>query len=53
MAHFVEINQDPLPYSILQYIGRVAALKLESRNCLRYLQATLIMGGEWLVLELM
>ena len=32
MAHFVEINQDPLPYSILQYIGRVAALKLESRN---------------------
>ena len=30
---------------MLQYIGRVATPKLVSRNCLRYLQTTLIMGG--------
>ena len=36
------------PYSMLQYIGRVATPKLVSRNCLRYLQTTLIMGGgDW------
>ena len=38
----------PFPYSMLQYIGRVAAPKLVLRNCLRYLQTTLIMwGGNW------
>ena len=35
----------PLPYSMLQDIGRVATPKLVSTNCLRYLQTTLIMGG--------
>ena len=45
MVHFAEINQAPPPYSILQYIDRVATPKLVSRNCLRYLQTTLIMGG--------
>ena len=44
MAHFAEINQAPSPYSMLQRIGRVATLKLVPRNCLRYLQTTLIMG---------
>ena len=40
------------PYSMLQYIGRVATPKLVSRNCLRYLQTTLIMRGGGLVSEL-
>ena len=31
---------------MLQDIGRVAAPKLVPRNCLRYLQTTLIMEGE-------
>ena len=36
----------PSPYSMLQDIGRVATLKLVSRNrYLRYLQTTLIFGG--------
>ena len=43
----------PSPYSMLQYIGRVATPKLVSRNCLRYLQTTLIMGGGGLVSEFM
>ena len=48
MVHFAEINQPPPSYSMLQYIGRVATPKLVSRNCLRYLQTTLIMGGgDW------
>ena len=34
------------PYSVLQYIGRVATPKLVARNCLRYLQTTLIVGVE-------
>ena len=38
-------NQAPLPYSVLQYIGRVATPKLVPRNCFRYLQTTLIIGG--------
>ena len=49
MVHFAEINQAPPPYSMLQYIGRVATPKLVSPNCLRYLQTTLIMGGGGLV----
>ena len=53
MVHFVEINQASSPYSMLQHIGRVATLKLVPRNCLRYLQTTLIMGGESLVSEFM
>ena len=53
MDHFAEINQAPPPYSILQYIGRVAIPKLVSRNCLRYLQTTLMMGGGELVSEFM
>ena len=53
MVHFAEINQAPPPYSMLQYIGRVATPKLVSRNCLRYLQTTLIMGGGELVSEFM
>ena len=53
MVHFAEINQAPPPYSILQYIDRVATPKLVSRNCLRYLQTTLIMGGGGLVSEFM
>ena len=53
MAHFAEINQDLPPYSMLQHIGRVATLKLVPRNCLRYLQTTLIMGEGGLVSEFM
>ena len=53
MVHFAEINQPPPSYSMLQYIGRVATPKLVSRNCLRYLQTTLIMGGGGLVSEFM
>ena len=41
------------PYSKLPDIGRVATPKLVSRNCLRYLQATLVMGGGGLVSEFM
>ena len=48
MVNFAEINQAPPPYSMLQDIGRVATLKLVPRDCLRYLQTTLIMGeGDW------
>ena len=39
--------------SLLQYIGRVATPELVPRNCLRYLQATLIMGDGELVSEFM
>ena len=38
---------------MLQDIGRVATPKLVSRNYLRYLQTTLIMGGRGLVSEFM
>ena len=44
MVHFAEINQVPPPYSMSQFIGRIATPKLVPRNCLRYLQTTLIMG---------
>ena len=48
MVYLVKINQTPSPYSVLQYIGRVATVKLVPRNCLRYLQTTLIMWGvDW------
>ena len=48
MVLFAEINQAPTPYSMLQYIGSVATPKLVPRNCLKYLQTTLIMGeGDW------
>ena len=53
MVHFAEINQAPSPYSMLQDIGRVATPKLVPRNCLRYLQTTLIMGRGGLVSEFM
>ena len=43
MVHFADINQTPSSYSMLQDIGRVATPKLVLRNCLRYLQTTLIM----------
>ena len=45
IAHFTEINQALSPYSVLQHIDRVAAPKFVPRNCLRYLQTPLIMGG--------
>ena len=32
MAHFVEIDQAPSPYSMLQHIGRVATPKHIARN---------------------
>ena len=48
MVHFAEINQTPFLYSMLPYIGRVATPKLLPRNCLIYLQTTLIIvGGDW------
>ena len=53
MIHFAGVNQAPSPYSMLQYIARVATPKLVSRNCLRYLQTSLIMGGGGLVTEFM
>ena len=53
MVHFEDINQAPSPYSMLQDFGRVATPKLVLRNCLRYLQTTLIMGGGGLVSEFM
>ena len=40
-------------YSMLQHIGRVAKPKVAARNCLRYLQTTLIMSGGGLVSEFM
>ena len=53
MLHFAEINQASSPYSMLQDIGRVATPNLVPRNCLRYLQTTLIMGEGGLVSEFM
>ena len=48
MAHFAEINQVSSPYLMLQYIGEVTSTRLVPRNCLRYLQTTLMMeGGDW------
>ena len=47
MVHFVEIIQAPPPPL------KLATPKLVSRNCLRYLQTTLIMGGGELVSEFM
>ena len=48
MVRFADINQAPSPYSMLQDIERVATPKLVPRNCLSYLQTTLIMrGGDW------
>ena len=43
MLHFLEINQGPLQYSMLQPLRRAATPKLSPRNYLRYLQTTLIM----------
>ena len=43
----------PSSYSILDHIGRGATKKLVLRNCLRYLQTTLIMEGGRLVSEFM
>ena len=48
MVYLAEINHAPSFYSTLQCIGRVAIPKLVPRNCLRYLQTTLkIGGGHW------
>ena len=48
MLDFTEINQTPPLYSVMQNIGREATSKLSTRNCLKYLQTTLIMGeGGW------
>ena len=44
MVHFGEINQSAPLYSMLHNIRKAAAPKLVPRNCLRYFQATLIMG---------
>ena len=53
-VHFSEMSQSPsLSYSMFQHNGRVATPKLVPRNCPRYLQATLIMGGGRLVSESM
>ena len=53
MVHLAEINQTPPPYLMLQYVGRVVTLELVPRNCLRYLQRPLTMGGRGLVSEFM
>ena len=53
MVHLAEITQIPSLYSMLQDIRRVSTPKLVPRNCLRYLQTTLIMGGGGLVSEFM
>ena len=53
MVHFAEKNQAPSPYSMLQYVSRVVAPKLVSKNCLGYLQTTSIMGVGGLVSEFM
>ena len=45
IVHVAEINQPPLLYSMLPHIVRVATSKLVPRNCPRYLQTTLNMGG--------
>ena len=44
MVYFAQIDQVSSAYTMLQHIGRVATLKLVPRSCLRYLQATLIIG---------
>ena len=43
----------PYPLHNLEVFGRVAASKLVPRNCLRYLQTTLIMGEGRLLSEFM
>ena len=53
MVHFAEINQVSCSYSMFQYTGRVATPKLVLRNCLRYLQTTLMMQEVLLVSEFM
>ena len=45
MVHFAEINQVLTLLLNFAVIGRVATPTLVARNCLRYLQATLIKGG--------
>ena len=51
MVHFADINQAPSPDSMFQDVGRVATPKLVPRNCLRYLQTTLLansnVAGYW------
>ena len=51
MVHFAEINQIPFSYSMLQDNGRATTPKLVPRNCHRYLQTTLIMGGRGISLR--
>ena len=53
MVHFAEINQAPLPYSMLQYIGRVATRKLVPKNRLRYLETAFTMWEGGLVSQFM
>ena len=45
VVRFTKINQTPPPYSMLHHIGREALPRLATRNCLKYLQTTLILGG--------
>ena len=43
--HLEERDQFSAPFTMLQYIGRAAVPKFVPRNCLRYFETTLIMGG--------
>ena len=45
MVHFTEIRQGPLPHSMFQHLRKVATPELVPRNCLRYLQTAMIIGG--------
>ena len=52
MVHFAEINHVLVTYSMLQYIGRVATVKLVPRNCLWYLQSNIDKGGRGISLRI-
>ena len=49
MVHFKEIIQAPFPYSMLQYIGKLATSKLVPKNCVRYFQARLFSEFMWAI----
>ena len=53
IVHFAEINHAPPANSMLQNIEEVATPKLAPRNCLRYLQISLIFRGRRLGSEFM
>ena len=52
MVHFTEINQDPSPYSMLQYIGRVATPKLLPRKLSQILANNIDNGGRGIGLRI-